>query len=105
MPKRQSPEFHQIKPNEVLLLADAMKVTLSKLSKALNRPQYNYFIHTMPARYPRRGYWDSIDQDFRWHIEILPRLTLIAGFEWGTGFFINPTAPEDSAKYLRELTV
>jgi len=42
---------------------------------------------------------------FRWHIEILPRLTLIAGFEVGTGFYINPTPPEEAAKYLREILV
>ena len=43
--------------------------------------------------------------DFRWHIEILPRLSEPAGFEWGTGFYINPTPPEESAQYLRELTI
>jgi UDPglucose--hexose-1-phosphate uridylyltransferase len=41
--------------------------------------------------------------DFHWHIELMPRLTRIAGFEWGTGFYINPTAPEEAAKYLREV--
>ena len=59
-----------------------------------------------PARRARRrDYWDTLDQDFRWHIEILPRLTEPAGFEWGTGFYINPTPPEESAQYLRELTI
>jgi UDPglucose--hexose-1-phosphate uridylyltransferase len=87
------------------LLADMLKVTLQKLSKALNQPQYNYIISTAPARYARQGYWSTIDLDFRWHIEILPRLTLIAGFEVGTGFYINPTPPEEAAKYLREISV
>ncbi len=105
LPKRQHPDFHQITKNEIPSLADSLKVTLSKLSKALEHPQYNLFIHTAPARYPRRGYWDTLDADFRWHIEILPRLTSIAGFEWGTGFYINPTVPEEAAKYLRELAV
>ena len=59
----------------------------------------------VPARYAHHGYWTTIDQDFRWHVEILPRLTLIAGFEVGTGFYINPTSPEEAAKYLREITV
>ena len=39
---------------------------------------------------------------FHWHLEIIPKLTRVAGFEWGTGFFINPTPPEEAAKYLRD---
>jgi UDPglucose--hexose-1-phosphate uridylyltransferase len=105
IPRRQAAYYSEIQADELLLLADCLKVTLTKLSKALNQPQYNYIIHTAPARYPHHGYWTTIDQDFRWHIEILPRLTLIAGFEVGTGFYINPTPPEEAAKYLREIAV
>ncbi|MEI6084162.1 MAG: DUF4931 domain-containing protein [Verrucomicrobiota bacterium] len=105
LPRRQSAYYSDIHADEILLLADALKVTLQKLSKALNQPQYNYIIHTAPSRYAHHGYWTTIDQDYRWHIEILPRLTLIAGFEVGTGFYINPTPPEESAKYLREIPV
>jgi UDPglucose--hexose-1-phosphate uridylyltransferase len=103
--RRQSAYFQDIHPDEILLLADCLKVTLMKLSKALNQPQYNLLISNGPARYAHHGYWSTIDQDFRWHIEILPRLTLIAGFEVGTGFYINPTPPEEAAKYLREILV
>ena len=39
---------------------------------------------------------------YHWHIEIIPKLTHVAGFEWGTGFYINPTPPEEAAKFLRE---
>ena len=105
LPRRQSASFSDIHPDELHLLADVLKVALQKLSKALNQPQYNFIIHSAPARYVHHGYWTTIDQDFRWHIEILPRLTLIAGFETGTGFYINPTPPEDAAKYLREIPV
>ena len=79
LPRRQSAYYHDIHPDELLLLADALKVSLLKLSKALNAPQYNYIVNTAPARYTHPGYWGTIDHDFRWHIEILPRLTLIAG--------------------------
>ena len=105
MPRRQSAYYSDIHPDELVLLADVLKVALQKLSKALNQPQYNFIIHSAPARYVHHGYWTTIDHDFRWHIEILPRLTLIAGFETGTGFYINPTPPEDAAKYLREIPV
>lgn len=87
------------------LLADQLKVTMQKLALALNNPQYNYLIHAAPNRFPRRGYWKTIDEDFHWHIEIMPKLTRIAGFEWGTGFYINPTSPEEAAELLRSAKV
>ncbi len=59
----------------------------------------------MRTGHQRSGYWDTIDQDFRWHVEILSQLTQTAGFEWGTGFFINPMPPEDSAAFLREVKI
>ena len=107
LPKRQAPDYHSVERDEILQLADALKVTLAKLSRGLNKPQYNLIIQTAPSRagHRRSGYWDTIDQDFRWHIEILPRLTQTAGFEWGTGFYINPMPPEQSARYLRDLKV
>jgi UDPglucose--hexose-1-phosphate uridylyltransferase len=107
LPKRQAADFPGIKPEERLQLAEALKITLGKLSRGLQRPQYNLIFQTAPLRtgHRRSGYWDTIDQDFRWHIEILPRLTRTAGFEWGTGFHINPMPPEDSAAYLREVAV
>ena len=105
LPKRQAADYHRIEHDEILQLAEALKVTLTKLSRGLNTPQYNLILQTAPSRagHRRSGYWDTIDQDFRWHVEILPRLTQTAGFEWGTGFYINPTPPEVSAAYLREV--
>jgi len=78
---------------------------MQKLARVLNNPPYNYLIHTAPNRAPRSGYWQTIDQDFHWHIEIMPHLVRVAGFEWGTGFYINPTPPEEAAQYLREARV
>lgn len=57
-------------------------------------PPYNAVLHTRPLR--ETGY----DKSYHWHLEILPRLTTIAGFEWGTGIFINPTPPETAREYL-----
>ena len=65
-------------------------------------------LHTSPntnTLTKRSHYWDTLTFDYHWHIEILPRLTRVAGFEWGTGFHINPTAPEDAAKFLREADI
>ena len=69
---------------------------------ALNDPPFNYLIHTAPFRRPRPGYWSTIQLDFHWHLEIIPRLTRPAGFEEGSGFYINPVTPEDATQILRE---
>jgi UDPglucose--hexose-1-phosphate uridylyltransferase len=87
-------------------LALALKDVLSRIKRCLNDPPFNFLVHTVPnvkATPKRSSYWDTIAADFHWHLEIMPRLTRIAGFEWGTGFYINPTAPEEAAKYLREV--
>jgi UDPglucose--hexose-1-phosphate uridylyltransferase len=79
-----------------------------RIKKTLNDPAYNYVLHTAPNPVPRAGkpdYWGTIQYDFHWHIEIIPRLTKVAGFEWGSGLYINPTAPEEAAKYLREVKI
>jgi UDPglucose--hexose-1-phosphate uridylyltransferase len=99
LPKRHSDDFCSRATKEsISLLADALKTTIQKLALALNNPQYNYCIHTAP----NRSYREKIDKNFHWHIEIIPRLTRVAGFEWGADFYINPMAPEDAARSLRE---
>lgn len=79
-------------------LALALKKVLQRLKIGLANPPFNYILHTAPVGNEYRDY-------YHWHIEIIPKLTKVAGFEWGTGFYINPTKPEDSAKFLRELEV
>ncbi|MGD9347122.1 MAG: galactose-1-phosphate uridylyltransferase, partial [Candidatus Aminicenantes bacterium] len=73
--------------------------------KVLNDPPYNFVLNTSPnteARPKRPDQWATLKYDYHWHIDIIPRLVRIAGFEWGSGFYINPSVPEDAAKYLRE---
>jgi UDPglucose--hexose-1-phosphate uridylyltransferase len=77
-----------------------MKEILSKIKKKLNNPPYNFVIHTAPSRGFFSGEWSDLDKKYHWHIEIIPRLTKIAGFEWGTGFYINTTSPEEAARIL-----
>ena len=75
-------------------LAWILQSTLQKMDQALEMPAYNLIIHTAPVQ-------DDPIAHYHWHIEIIPKLTRVAGFEWGSGFYINPTPPEESAKYLR----
>ncbi len=107
-PRHHHHSFAEISDSMIHDLAVALKEVLSRIKKCLNDPPYNFLIHTIPnvkATPKRTAYWDTISVDFHWHIEIMPRLTRIAGFEWGTGFYINPTAPEEAAKYLRETEI
>ncbi len=105
MPRRQRADFHKIEPNEVSQLADILKIALLKLRLGLNQPQYNFLIHTAPVRHAKKDYWTTLEEDFCWHIEITPRLTQIAGFEVGTGFYVNPVPPEDAAQFLKDVEV
>jgi len=105
LPKKHSCDFTSLDINMRLGLGRIMKNVLAKLKKGLNDPPYNYVLHTAPFRRPKVGYWKSIDYDYHWHIEIMPRLTRVAGFEWGTGFYICPLPPEDAARFLREVVV
>jgi UDPglucose--hexose-1-phosphate uridylyltransferase len=65
------------------------------MEQVLINPPYNYLIHNSPLQ-------ETEVNHYHWHLEIMPTLTKVAGFEWGTGFYINPVLPEDAAKYLRE---
>lgn len=94
IPKRHLPSFGDISGKERKALAKFLKFILERIYKILDNPPYNYIIHTAPC--------DGKDhRSYHWHIEIIPRLTRIAGFEWGTGFYINPLPPEDAARFLR----
>ena len=104
-PKTHSCDFVNLDTEARLNLGRMLKKVLLKLKKGLNDPPYNYVIHTAPFRRQKSGYWKTVDYDYHWHIEIIPRLTRVAGFEWGTGFYICPLTPEDAAKFLREVTV
>ena len=103
LPKKHCSDFRDIGRAEVRDLAIVFKRLFGKLSKALNDPPYNYMLHTVPFRHAKRpGYWHTIKEDYHWHIEVTPRITHIAGFEWGSGFYINSMPPEEAARYLRE---
>jgi UDPglucose--hexose-1-phosphate uridylyltransferase len=107
-PKRHAHDFALSTDAELAELAVAMKEMLSRLKAVLKDPPYNFILHSAPPRQERLGkpeFWSSIEFDYHWHIELVPRLTQIAGFEWGTGFYINPTSPEDAAAFLRDADI
>ena len=98
MPRVHQSAFEDSQKQEFEQLALVLKDMLMRLDKVLDYPAYNYIIHTSPIP-------ETPNEHYHWHLEIMPKLTKIAGFEWGTGFHINPTPPEESAKFLREAAV
>jgi UDPglucose--hexose-1-phosphate uridylyltransferase len=104
VPKRHDCDFTKIQPEALENLSGVFKDILSRLKQVLDDPPYNALLHTAPMRHKRGkvGHWKTIEDDYHWHLELIPRLTRVAGFEWGSGFYINPTPPEEAAKYLRE---
>ncbi len=96
LPKAHYSSYVDMKEDSCHLLAEVFAKTLKSLERALGKVPYNFILHTSPIGEPELAY-------YHWHFEIVPKLTLIAGFEWGSGFYINPTPPEDAAQYLREV--
>ncbi len=104
-PRHHSHDYTQSDDTELRALAGIMKDVFSRLKVSLNDPPYNFVLHTAPnlEGIPKgKENWPNLPLDFHWHLELLPRLTNVAGFEWGTGIYINPTPPEAAAKYLHE---
>jgi UDPglucose--hexose-1-phosphate uridylyltransferase len=98
LPRKHESAFENSSSQMYSDLAKALKSLLVKADRVLDNPSYNLVIHTAPVQDPNLDY-------YHWHIEFMPKLTRTAGFEWGTGFYINPTPPEEAAKFLREASV
>ncbi|MFH0779023.1 MAG: galactose-1-phosphate uridylyltransferase [Candidatus Eisenbacteria bacterium] len=98
LPRAHSSAFETIQEADLAALASTLKETLMRINIALNYPSYNYILHSGPCKSPDLEY-------YHWHFEIIPKLTRVAGFEWGTGFYINPTAPEDAAEFLGQIHI
>ena len=94
-PRQHNSSFEETPEWKYTFLAEIFSDVLKRLDMALANPPYNFMLHTSPVS-------EKINDYYHWHFEIIPRLTRVAGFEWGSGFYINPTAPEDAAKFLRE---
>ncbi|MGE5244504.1 MAG: galactose-1-phosphate uridylyltransferase [Betaproteobacteria bacterium] len=94
LPKRHRGRFEESPRPDFEGLARALKQVLSRMDRALESPPYNFVLHTSP-------FSEDTTEYYHWHVEVMPRLTRVAGFEWGTGFYINPTPPEEAAEVLR----
>lgn len=100
MPKTHNAYFSTISKGQIKELSRMIRRVIKRIKLHLGDVNYNMVLHTAPVNTSTR-----IDEVFHWHIELMPKLTKIAGFEWGTGYYINPVFPEDAAKRLREITM
>lgn len=98
LPREENPYYTQARDSDLLDLASILQKVLWAIKNALEDPPYNFVLHTAPWPPGVEG-----SPPFHWHIEIIPRLTRYAGFEWGIGFYVNPTPPEEAARFLREV--
>ena len=94
LPRGHGARFEDASRQQYAGLAAMLKWVLGRMDKALEQPAYNLIIHSAPLS-------DGVGEFYHWHVELIPRLARMAGFEWGSGFYINPTAPEEAAEVLR----
>ncbi len=96
-PLRHMSSFDLSTDEELADLAEILRTLLGKLHTGLNDPDFNLLIRSLPVRMVQSDY-------FHWYLSIVPRISVAAGFELGSGIFINPAIPEESARFLREIT-
>lgn len=97
LPKKHNGSYCRMPSEEVPALASILKETIGKIKKVFVNLSYNYIIHSAPVNS------DFDTEYYHWHIELMPKLMRVAGFEWGTGFYVDPTPPELAAKILKEI--
>jgi UDPglucose--hexose-1-phosphate uridylyltransferase len=95
LPRRHQSLFEDAQRHEYAALARLLGDLLRRMNQMLRNPPYNLLIHSAPLSEPAGEF-------YHWHVEIIPKLTKVAGFEWATGFYLNPTSPEEAAQVLRD---
>ena len=98
VPRMHEVAFEHIGKQECTSLARILKDTLQRIEGLLSNPPYNVVLHSAPFQGEK-------PTEYHWRLEITPRLTRLAGFEWGTGFYINPMPPEEAARSLRDVAL
>jgi UDPglucose--hexose-1-phosphate uridylyltransferase len=104
LPLAHQHDFSRTSSDDLQGLAAMVRDVLRRLRFLLQDPPYNLVLHTAPCPHPRPGhpsYWSTIEYDFHWHMEVIPQVTRVTGLEWGSGFTVNPTPPEEAARYFK----
>lgn len=98
LPKKHQPSYESAKMEWIQMLSTILSDILKRLANGLADPPFNFILHTSPLQDGSMNY-------YHWHLEIMPKLSRVAGFEWGSGFYINTVPPEEAAKFLREVEI
>ena len=96
LPRSHSSSFIDMPESWMDDLTRLFSETMRRLDGCVPDIPYNFLLHTQPLRS------EPLDH-YHWHFEIVPKLTSIAGFEWGSGFYINPLPPELSCTFLKDV--
>ena len=97
-PKEDGAHFEDLNEGNITNLGAVVSEVFRKMDKVLKRPDFNFFIHTSPLH--RR--WEKPEDFYTWHIEILPKISLMGGFEIGSGIYVNVINPDEAAAMLRD---
>ncbi|MBI4050395.1 MAG: galactose-1-phosphate uridylyltransferase [Candidatus Doudnabacteria bacterium] len=100
LPKKHRACFHEITISERKALAQVMKEVFLRLYDRMRNPAYNYYIHTLPSADSIESKTHDDRKSYHWHIVILPRVNVWAGFELGTEVYVNVMPPEKAAKFF-----
>ena len=98
LPKKHQASFGSVSDEDLGNLSHVLRINLVKLYRGLNDPDFNYVIDTAPVG-------DENEPYYMWHMRIIPRLTEVAGFEIGSGIYINTAVPEETAQFMRDLDI
>lgn len=98
LPRQHTSSYCNTDEQSFTALTAIFSECMRRLDTCLPNVPYNFVLHAAPLR-------SAPMEHYHWHFEITPKLTMIAGFEWGSGFYINPVPPEEAAKFLREAKI
>ncbi len=98
LPKQHASSYLSMDEDHYQALSEIFSVCMRRLDKCIPNVPYNFVLHGAPLR-------SQPLEHYHWHFEIMPKLTMIAGFEWGSGFYINPIPPEEAARYLKDAEI
>jgi UDPglucose--hexose-1-phosphate uridylyltransferase len=102
LPRLHRHDFGAATEEQLDDLAEIFKETAAALAISLQEPDMNVILKTAPYPVRRRDKWTTLEEDYHWRLEMIPRICRASGYEWATGMFVNPTPPEEAAAYLRE---
>ena len=97
LPRKHVAFFGFVSDIEIAQLGFSLRETLRRLDATLGHSALNYVLHSAPLH-------EMQSEQYHWHLEIMPKTTAVAGFEWGSGFYMNTVTPEDAARHLRDVT-